>query len=446
MTKTIEIVNVVTEGDTIKYKLRDNTGLHLLKEEEVDAWVKYYHTENFGLSLESLPESVLLIPAMLYLMPATWFYGIDLIVPSVDKTLYEDLPSIYAAYSRIYGPFKKEWCGKVIANAIVENPMPESCFDRIVFFSGGVDAVHAGINNPGKRSVLVTVPSIESMRKYSRANAGEDFLYVKSRLIREFSGVTESDWIMITNNFMEDVFDDKKIQYELKNSLRLDSEAFRFDGWFGIKYIGNLLSTAPFAYALGIRNLVFGSAFEQLEEVYASNMDGANPELSDSFKFAGVSFTEQDGLLVRRLLKVKHIVEWCLTHGKRIQLWTCFDDSREQCGVCVKCVRTQLNLLVAEQNPADWGFKNFNERRFSRLIRSYGYRERNMCWLWDNQEAIDDNKVYPYCNDLLHWFKGIGYKKYSKRSHVVATYGRVFNLRRYPYYMKVLVKRAMRRW
>ena len=309
MAKTIEIVTVVTEGDTIKYKLRYNTGLHLLKEEEVDAWIKYYHTENFGLSLESLPESVLLIPAMLYMMPATWFYGIDLIVPSVDKTLYEDLPSIYAAYSRIYGPFKKEWCGKVIANAIVENPMPESCFDRIVFFSGGVDAVHAGINNPGKRNVLVTVPSIESMTKYPRANAGEDFLKVKSRLIREFSGVTESDWIMITNNFMEDVFDDKKIQYELKNSLRLDSDAFRFDGWFGIKYIGNLLSTAPFAYALGIRNLVFGSAFEQLEEVYASNMDGANPELSNSFKFAGVSFTEQDGLLVRRFLKVKYIVE-----------------------------------------------------------------------------------------------------------------------------------------
>ena len=104
MAKTIEIVNVVTEGDTIKYKLRDNTGLHLLKEEEVDAWVKYYHTENFGLSLESLPESVLLIPAMLYLMPVTYFYGVDLVVPSMDKTLYEELPAIYAAYSKIYGP------------------------------------------------------------------------------------------------------------------------------------------------------------------------------------------------------------------------------------------------------------------------------------------------------------------------------------------------------
>lgn len=443
MAKTIEFVNVVAEGDTIKYKLRDNTGLHLLKEEEVDAWVKYCHTENFGLSLESLPESVLLIPAMLYLMPVTYFYGVDLVVPSMDKTLYEDMPTIYAAYSKIYGPFKEEWRGKVIANAIVENPMPESRFDRIVFFSGGVDSVHAGINNPGRRNVLVTVPSIEYVKKYSRANTGEDFLFVKSRLIREFSEVTESDWIMITNNFMEDVFDDKKIQYELQNFFKLDSEAFQFDGWFGLKYIGNLLSSAPFAYAMGIGYLVFGSAFEQLEETCASNMSGANPDLSDSFKFAGVSFTEQDGLLVRRSQKVKRIVDWCLAHGKRTQLWVCFDDSREQCGVCTKCVRTQLNLLVAGQNPADWGFKDFNERQFSRLVRGYGYQERKMCWLWDNQSAIDDNRVYPYCDDLLHWFKEVGYKKYSKRNHVIAKYGRIFRLYRYPHYMKVLVKRAM---
>lgn len=58
-----------------------------------------------------------------------------------------------------------------------------------------------------------------------------------------------------------------------------------------------------------------GSAFEQLEDNHASNLDGANPELSDSFKFAEVSFTEQDGLYVRRSLKARNIVEWCKARG-----------------------------------------------------------------------------------------------------------------------------------
>lgn len=30
-------------------------------------------------------------------------------------------------------------------------------------------------------------------------------------------------------------------------------------------------------------------------------------------------------------------------------LWTCFDDETEQCGTCIKCVRTQLNILCAER-------------------------------------------------------------------------------------------------
>ena len=41
-----------------------------------------------------------------------------------------------------------------------------------------------------------------------------------------------------------------------------------------------------------VLDIVVGSAFEQLEDNHASNWDGANPELSDSFKFAEVSFTE----------------------------------------------------------------------------------------------------------------------------------------------------------
>lgn len=161
----------------------------------------------------------------------------------------------------------------------------------------------------------MSVPSIEAMAKTKKEDTGEDFLQVKSRLIREFSAVSGCDWLLITNNFQADVFDDDRIWAELKNAFALSSEAFRFDGWFGMKYLGNLLSAAPFAYALGIRYLVMGSAFEQLEDNHASNLDGANPELSDSFKFAEVSFTEQDGLYVRRSLKARNIVEWCKARG-----------------------------------------------------------------------------------------------------------------------------------
>lgn len=443
MDKTIEITRVSVEKNVIKYEIHDNTNLHLLKNKIVEAWVEYHHTESFSLSLENLPESVLLVPATLYLMPITWFYDVELVVPSMDKMLHDHFATIYAAYSKIYGPFKKEWCGKVTAKEIVENRLPDSRFDNIVFFSGGVDAVHAGINHTGSRNVLVSVPSIEAMSRTKKENVGVDFINAKSKLIREFSAVSGSDWLLITNNFLTDIFNDAYIQTDLKNTFHLFSEAFQFDGWYGIKYLGNLLSSIPFAYVMGVKNLIMGSGYEQLEDMPVTNLDGANPELSDSFKIAGISFAEQDGLYTRRSLKVKNIVEWGYAHNKKLKLWVCFNDQSEQCGVCTKCVRTQLNILCAGENPADWGFKNFNERKFSKLIRSYQYYEKNPYMPWDIVDSIDENAVYPYCNDLLHWMKKMGYKTYQENVRRQNKKPKILRFHNYPHYMKKLFQKVI---
>lgn len=441
--KTIEITKINTTDNIIQYEIQDNTGLNLLKNQTVQAWVEYHHAESFDFSLNGLPESILAIPATLYLLPVTWFYGVELVVPSMDKMLFEHLSNIHSAYSKIYGPFKKEWCGKVTAKGIVENHLPDSRFDNIIFFSGGVDAVHAGINHTGRRNVFVSVPSIEAMSRAKKENVGVDFINIKSTLIREFSAMSGSDWLLITNNFIADIFNDTFIQADLKNTFYLSSEAFLFDGWFGIKYLGNLLSSIPFAYAMGIRSLIMGSSYEQLESRPTINLDGSNPELTDAFKIAGIFFTEQDGLYTRRSLKVKNIIEWGHAHNKKLKLWVCFNDKNEQCGVCTKCIRTQLNILCTGENPADWGFKNFNERKFSKLIRSYHYYERNPCWPWDIIDSIDENTVYPYCNDLLHWMKEMGYKTYQENAHRQNKKTKILRFYNYPHYMKKLFHKIL---
>lgn len=443
--KTIEITKINTTGNVIQYEIQDNTSLNLLKNQTVEAWVEYHHAESFDFSLNGLPESILAIPATLYLLPVTWFYGVELVVPSMDKMLSDHLSNIYSAYSKIYGPFKKEWCGKVTAKDIVENHLPNSRFDNIVFFSGGVDAVHAGINHTGSRNVLVSVPSIEFVTHIQKTNARANFYDSKTKLISDFSAISGSNWLLITNNFRADIFNDSRIQSDLKNILYLSSEAFLFDGWYGIKYLGNLLSAIPFAYAMGIKNLIMGSGYEQLEDMPVVNQDGANPDLSNSFKIAGIIFAEQDGLCIRRSLKVKNIIDWGHVHNKGLKLWTCFNDQSEQCGVCTKCVRTQLNILCMGENPAAWGFRNFSEKNFSRLIRSFKYYEKNTYMLWDIIDSIDENTVYPYCNDLLHWMKRMGYKKYYKKVFYRFNKPRFLRFYKYPHYMKKLFQKVIGR-
>lgn len=279
--------------------------------------------------------------------------------------------------------------------------------------------MHAGIQNPGKQTVLVSVPRVEVMVKTKKKNSGADFLAEKISLIQSFSQITESPWIVIVDTFKSKVFN-KHVG-------------------FPVQVLG-LCPAAPFAYAMGIRQLIMGSGFNQEGDKKWNAIDGTHPCISDAVSFAGISFGEQDGISTRRSEKVRNIVSWCKAHGKKIKIQACFDDSRVQCGVCAKCVRTQLNLLAAKANPRDWGFDLFDEKRFTRFVRRYGYWEAFPSYLWDTIDTIEDNTTYPYCNELLHWLKETGYKTYFAKAKRVLTARNfvrcIISVHKYPYYVR----------
>ena len=281
-TNQIIIDNAVVDGNTIYYKVRESGNLGLLQQDQVELFVRYQGSEGIDWGLSQVPQSILLVSISLYLLPLTWFYDVELVVPEMDRVLYDHLPAIYKAYSKIYGPFEKAWGGKVSVGKIVENKsITESKYDKIVFFSGGVDACHAGINNPGSRTLLVSIPDIESKAQNEGLLREEKF-----SLIKNFSKVVHSDWLLISNNFNLALLDSSKIQSFLEVERRLSSAAFHFDGFHGIRYIFNMCCCAPIAYRFGTQKLIMGSGFEQLEDNLYINQDGANPELSDSICFA----------------------------------------------------------------------------------------------------------------------------------------------------------------
>ena len=437
MKRTIELTRIAVDGDTVKYEIHDNTGLGLLRKEKVEAQIQFHNADAFGFEPDKLPESVLVLPITLYLLPVTFFYHIELILSSIDNTLYHNIPTLYAAYSQMYGPFKEEWRGKIVAKEIVANQMPDARYDRIVFFSGGVDAIHAGINNPGKRNVLVSVPSIEVHSRNEGALRNEKFV-----MIKEFSRVIGSDWLLVANDFNQVVFDDEigrngKITRYLRNTLQLNTVAFNHSGFWGMRYIPNLCSVAPFAYAMGIKELIMGSSL--IEDKLEPALDGTNPLLTNGFKFVGISFAEQDGLYTRRSQKVKNIVSTFKNQGKHVRIWACFVDNSEQCGECAKCVRTQLNILCTGENPKDWGFARFDEKKFSQLVRSYCWFENSIDDVWGIIDSIDDSRTYPYSNELLHWLKRVGYKRYFNRSRWMRKLmlNIIFKFSKYPHYICV---------
>lgn len=435
--KKIELVKAYAAANTIHYEVREEAGLGLLQSEHVNLFVRFHGDENLEYDLQNVPQSILMLPISLYLLPITYFYNVELVIPEMDRELYYRLPSIYDAYSKIYGPFDPNWRGKICVKRIVENkPVDNVKYCKIVFFSGGVDACHAGINNPGRKSLLVSIPDIECMAKNEGPLREEKF-----SLLKNFSKVVNSDWLLISNNFNAALYKDADINTYLGTVRGLNSLAFQFDGWAGIKYIANMCCVAPISYLTGANSLIMGSSFEQLEDKLEVNLDGANPSITDTIRFSNIFFEEQDGLLVRRSKKVNNIINWCKEHNIRTKMWACFADGASQCGFCGKCIRTQLNILCSGENPKDWGFENFDEYKYSKYIKSFYYREFNPCWLWDNVDSIDDSRTYPYCNSLLHWLKKLGYKEYmrlaEKRAHRTF-FEKLADLSRYPHYISIV--------
>jgi hypothetical protein len=91
MKRTIELTRIAVDGDTVKYEIHDNTGLGLLRKEKVEAQIQFHNADAFGFEPDKLPESVLALPITLYLLPVTFFYHIELILSSIDNTLYHNI-------------------------------------------------------------------------------------------------------------------------------------------------------------------------------------------------------------------------------------------------------------------------------------------------------------------------------------------------------------------
>ena len=59
--------------------------------------------------------------------------------------------------------------------------------------------------------------------------------------------------------------------------------------------------------------------------------------------------------------------------------------------------------------------------------------------VWGIIDSIDDSRTYPYSNELLHWLKRVGYKRYFNRSRWMRKLmlNIIFKFSKYPHYICV---------
>jgi hypothetical protein len=332
-------------------------------------------------------------------------------VPELDAELYENLDSIYEVYSKLWGgadgfpaPYQKR-TGKLTVSKTVRNQVRGD--KNIVFYGGGSDGTSAAVNHAKKGDYLFCAPDAAELLPQKKGPLRR----VKRRMLTDFAALLGANPVLAEDTLME-IVDTNRIDVFCKHSPALSKLAIdRFSHAFSIPC---MCSAIPLAYLVGARHLIMGSAYEPTDGVPMSNIDGAAPEVSDSIKACGISFAEQDALLVRRSEKIKNIMKWSRDNNIRFKIWVCFNNAETQCGVCGKCMRTQMNILAAGENPKDWGFDNFDERKFSAYVRAFRWRDDVDAFRWDVWDSINKDRVYPFCNDLLQWYKKSGWRAYRE--------------------------------
>lgn len=305
-----------------------------------------------GVSVEDVPERVLVVPVLAQACPAVWTQGGDVYVDRIDASFRSALYDVQDALKEMYPTFIEG--GDVIAEH-VEQPSTPRRFDGTgMLFTGGVDSVATFVRHRDADPALITVRGW-----LLRPDEDERWRRVKEHVgaFAEKEGVES-----LTIETDLHAFPDHGL-------LNAHYKRHTDGAWYSAvgHGLGLLGLCAPLAHARGIGTLhIAGSHWEGFEMPNQSWDGGAIPWGSHPSIDDRVRWTETeghyDGFDLTRQDKLETIAGFVRDRRPDLQLRACArDQDGGNCSRCEKCLRTIVGLLLAGLDPNDHGFSATSE-------------------------------------------------------------------------------------
>tara|TARA_R110002012_G_scaffold283304_2_gene473573 strand:+ start:17633 stop:18907 length:1275 start_codon:yes stop_codon:yes gene_type:complete len=325
---------------------------------------KYFSKNNpyyssYDSDISQVPKSINVIPFLSNTITIAWFAGFDIEVDEVDEDYFNALLVLKEVFQKWYPNVALK--GGLKAKKQVKNSIEGT--KKAMLFSGGVDAFATYLRNYEAKPDLITIhgPDIE-------INDLEQWNDLKS-YIQEEPLLADNSKNFITSNVRD--------FYSYRVLLLTDDM-----GWWGkIQHgIALLGVTAPIAYKNKYNEISIASS-------YTKDIDikwGSTPETDELLTWAGLSI-KHDGYELQRQDKVDLIANFVANTKKTLRLRVCYSELRDQfnCSNCEKCFRTILGLVLAGQNPNNFGF-NVDLQFYSRMFETIGQgsASKGMNYFW----------------------------------------------------------------
>jgi len=348
--------------NSIKYS---DKGRKISYDYSFSAGTQKYFTKNnpyycvYDSDVSQVPKSISVIPFLSNTITIAWFAGFDIEVDEVDEDYFNALLALKEVFQKWYPNVALK--GGLKAKKQVKNSIEGT--KKAMLFSGGVDAFATYLRNYEAKPDLITIhgPDIE-------INDLEQWNDLKN-YIQEEPLLADNSKNFITSNVRD--------FYSYRVLLLTDNM-----GWWGeIQHGISLLGvTAPIAYKNKYSEISIASS-------YTKDIDikwGSTPETDEKITWAGLSI-KHDGYELQRQDKVDLIANFVANTQKTLRLRVCYSELRDQfnCSNCEKCFRTILGLVLAGQNPNNFGF-NVDQKFYGKMITTIeqGSASKGMNYFW----------------------------------------------------------------
>lgn len=343
----------------------------------------------YSRSVEGVPPSIGVLPAVGNLLPVAWASGSRLEVAAVDPRFDEAVDDLREAFGSLYPDLASERVLVPDSTAAVETDGSGA----VLLFSGGVDSLDSYIRHREESPALVSVHGAD----VSESNT-DGWRRVR-RSLDDFADRHDETLVTVRSNCRT------ALEYPMLHSYF--RESITNDWWGGVQHGLTLLThCAPIAHELGA-STVYIAATHTPE---FSPPWGSSPEIDDAVAWNGTRVTH-DGYDHSRQEKIRDIARYARSTGDTVTIRSCYEsEAGDNCSVCEKCCRTIVGLEIAGVDPTDHGYR-VDGSTFERVRRALQGGEwrlgRDEQFMWEDlqRDLPVDDAPHDGAVAFFDWFE-----------------------------------------
>lgn len=325
----IQLHDIIVEKNKVIYKYSCSSDLKRYFKRRNDLFITY----DFDVS--SIPKSILAIPWLSNFVTISWFTGSTIIMDEVDEDFVECLFVLKKAFAETHVDILYKKSDLVVKN-LVKNSYP--VHKEAMLFSGGLDAWTTFLKHKDKKFDLITIQGSDIQLHDDKKMQLIKTSYQDNPLLADLPVH------FISCNFRN--FYNGKIEKLIY---------FNHVDWWTLVQHGLVLTAAaaPLAYHYGYSNVFIASSFSEKE-----NFLWGSSDLDSHIKFGNTTITH-DGREFNRIQKTEFVVNTIENLKVKFPLRVCYQQnfSDFNCGLCRKCLRMILSLILHNKNPNDLSFQ-----------------------------------------------------------------------------------------